>query len=62
MSAKKQSVNFIKWTEAALMVVFFVLIWALRLYFYAYSRTERLRWLVLSILPTARDKKKSHKS
>lgn len=48
----------VKCTEAALVVAFFVFIWCIRLYFYAYSRTEQFRWLVMSILPIAKDKEK----
>jgi hypothetical protein len=49
----------IRFTEAALIVAFFVVVHTLRLYYYAYSRTERFRWLITSLMPM--DQLKNHK-
>ena len=49
----------VRLTETGLVLVFFVVICLLKIYYYAYSRTEQLRCRVMLILPTRNDRKKS---
>lgn len=68
MSDKKQSVNstkpnkgtaipkLVKFMEAALIVAFFVVICLLKLYYWAYCKSERLRWRLLLIMPTRKSR------
>jgi hypothetical protein len=51
--------NMVRFTEAALIVAFFVVVHTLRLYYLAYSRTDRFRFLLASLMPV--DQLKNHK-
>ena len=48
----------VRFTEAALIVAFFVVVHTLRLYYWAYSRTERFRCLLTSRMPMDQHKRK----
>lgn len=52
------NVKLIRLSEAALVVAFFLFVKLLTLYYWAYSRTERFRWLVIAIMPTQKDRPK----
>lgn len=58
MNDKKLSVIFIKWTEAAFIAAFFMLIKGLLIYFYVKSVAERLRWRLMLIMPIRKSKLK----
>lgn len=48
----------VKWTEAALIVAFFVCVALLKVYYWTYTKTERFRCLVMSIMPIRTNKEK----
>lgn len=48
----------VRFLEAALIVAFFMLVKLLMLYFFLYSKSEKLRWRLMLIMPTLNDRRK----
>lgn len=48
----------IKYTEAAVIAAFFVMVCLLKLYYLAYCKTERLRWRLTLTMQKLTDKEK----
>lgn len=48
----------IRYTEAAVIAAFFVMVCSLRIYYWAYCKTERVRWRLMLIMPTRKGKKR----